>query len=148
GRGLAAGSHGERDELMANLAAYSGLRWGELTALTIPQVNEPGRVITVDRKVVEIPSQIYVEAPKNASSAGPSPPAAHPAATPRRQARRPHRGGARPAGGRDQTAWADLSNADGEILALVELQRPYPAARLPAAGWRDSSGAGQWTWHS
>jgi hypothetical protein len=28
--------HGERDELMANLAAYSRLRWGELAALTIP----------------------------------------------------------------------------------------------------------------
>ena len=34
-RALAAGRHGERDELMANTAAYSGLRWGELAALTI-----------------------------------------------------------------------------------------------------------------
>jgi integrase len=33
GRALAAGRHGDRDELMANTAAYSGLRWGELTAL-------------------------------------------------------------------------------------------------------------------
>jgi integrase len=32
---LAAGRHGDRDELMAVTAAYSGLRWGELTALTI-----------------------------------------------------------------------------------------------------------------
>jgi hypothetical protein len=36
GRALAARPRGERDELMANLAAYSGLRWGELSALTIP----------------------------------------------------------------------------------------------------------------
>src|SRR6202008_1250660 len=35
GHALAARPHGERDELMANLAAYSGLRWGELAALTI-----------------------------------------------------------------------------------------------------------------
>jgi hypothetical protein len=32
-------------------AAYSGLRWGELVALAIPQVDQAARVITVDRKV-------------------------------------------------------------------------------------------------
>ena len=65
GRALAAGRHGERDELMANTAAYSGLRWGELTALTIPQIDQAARVITVDRKVVEVAGHLYVEAPKN-----------------------------------------------------------------------------------
>jgi hypothetical protein len=44
GRALAARPQGERDEMMANLAACSGLRWGELTALAIPQVDEAGRV--------------------------------------------------------------------------------------------------------
>ena len=53
-RALVAGRHGERDELMAVTAAYSGLRWGELTALTTGQINQVGRVITVDRKVVEV----------------------------------------------------------------------------------------------
>ena len=43
GHALAAGRHGDRDELMANTAAYSGLRWGELTALTIPQIDQAGR---------------------------------------------------------------------------------------------------------
>jgi hypothetical protein len=56
---------GERDELMANTAAYGGLRWGELTALTTGQIDQVGRVITVDRKVVEIAGHLYVEAPKN-----------------------------------------------------------------------------------
>ena len=65
GRALAAGRHGDRDELMASTAAYSGLRWGELTALTIGQVDPAGRVITVDRKVVEVAGHLYVEAPKN-----------------------------------------------------------------------------------
>jgi integrase len=65
GRALAARPQGERDELMASLAAYSGLRWGELAALTIGQVALAGRVITVDRKVVEISGRLYVEAPKN-----------------------------------------------------------------------------------
>ena len=50
---------------MANTAAYSGLRWGELTALTIGQVDPAARVITVDRKVVEVAGQLYIEAPKN-----------------------------------------------------------------------------------
>jgi integrase len=52
-------------ELMAQLAAYSGLRWGELAALTVGQVDQVGRVITVDRKVIEIRGQLYEEAPKN-----------------------------------------------------------------------------------
>ena len=65
----APGRRGERDELMAVTAAYSGLRWGELAALTIGQVDQPARVITVDRKVVEVGGHLYVEAPKNRSGA-------------------------------------------------------------------------------
>ena len=37
GRALAGGARGDCDELMANAAAYSGLRWGELISLTVPQ---------------------------------------------------------------------------------------------------------------
>lgn len=59
GRALAAGRGGDWDELMANLAAYSGLRWGELAALTVPQVALAARVITVDRKVVEVGGHLY-----------------------------------------------------------------------------------------
>lgn len=50
---------------MANLAAYSGLCWGELAALTIGQAAPAGRVITVDRKVTEAGGRLYLEAPKN-----------------------------------------------------------------------------------
>ncbi|MFI5068902.1 MAG: hypothetical protein ACHP9Z_33670, partial [Streptosporangiales bacterium] len=64
GRALAAGLHGERDELMASTAAYSGLRWGELTALTVWQVDQAVRVITVDRQVIEVAGHLYTEAPK------------------------------------------------------------------------------------
>jgi hypothetical protein len=39
---------------MANTAAYSGLRWGELASLAIQQVDQAARAITVDRKVVEV----------------------------------------------------------------------------------------------
>ncbi len=65
GQALAAGVHGDRDELMATTAAYSGLRWGELVALTVAQVNQAARAITVDRKVVEVAGHLFLEAPKN-----------------------------------------------------------------------------------
>ena len=81
GQALATGRHGDRDELMASTAAYSGLRWGELAALTIPQVDQAARVITVDRKVVEVSGQLYLEAPKTASTARRSAPGARPPAT-------------------------------------------------------------------
>ena len=42
---------GERDQLMANVAAYSGPRWGEIAALTVPQVDTAACVIAVDRMV-------------------------------------------------------------------------------------------------
>ncbi len=81
GQALAAGVHGDRDELMANTAAYSGLRWGELTALTIPQVDQAPRVITVDRKVVEIAGHLSLRHRRTASTAGPSTLGARPRAT-------------------------------------------------------------------
>ena len=58
-------ARGDQDELMASTAAYSGLRWGELTALTISQIDQVARAIAVDRMVVEIAGHHYLEAPKN-----------------------------------------------------------------------------------
>ncbi len=132
GRALAVGRHGERDELMAYTAAYSGLRWGELVALTIPQVDQAARVITVDRKVVEVAGHLYVEAPKNRKhrrTIYPAPRAWRLSA--RRAARRPDRGRPCRAGGRDQPARAGLPVAYGEALAVVQLQPQRPQARLP-----------------
>jgi integrase len=85
---------GERDELMASLAAYSGLRWGELAALTTGQVALAARVITVDRKVVEVGGRLYLEAPKNRKFRRTVYPAPDPGRVPARGAARcPHRGG-------------------------------------------------------
>jgi integrase len=50
---------------MACTAAYSGLRWDELSALTVSQVDQRARVIAVDRKVVEVAGHLFLEAPKN-----------------------------------------------------------------------------------
>jgi hypothetical protein len=64
GQALALGQRGELDELMAHVAAYAGLRQGELFALTTGQIAAGTRVITVDRKLVEVAGHLYVEAPK------------------------------------------------------------------------------------
>jgi len=149
GKALSARQHGEREELMATLAAYSGLRWGELAALTVGQVAPAARVITVDRKVVEVGGRLYVEAPKNRKYRRTVYPRRTPAAYPLaerlaariEEARAEQRAGTNPLGllfpSRSGGHWRS-SNFNRRIL--------QPAYQ--AAGWRDSSGAGRWTWHS
>jgi integrase len=149
GLALAAGAGGERSELMANTAAYSGLRWGELAALTIPQVDTVDRIITVDRKVVEVGGRLYVEAPKNRKHRR----TIHPRRTPGgyllaerlaariEQARAEQEAGTNPLGlvfPSPRGKYWRSSNFDRRVLAPAYL----------AAGWRDSDGNGKWTWHS
>ncbi len=52
-------------ELMVHFAAYTGLRWGELAALTAAQVSPEARAVAVDRTVIEVRGRLYVEAPNN-----------------------------------------------------------------------------------
>ncbi|MGH3194626.1 MAG: tyrosine-type recombinase/integrase [Streptosporangiaceae bacterium] len=149
GRALAEGRHGERDELMVNTAAYSGLRWGELTALGIHQVDTGSRVITVDRKVVEVAGHLYVEAPKcrkyRRTIYSRRTPAGYPLAARLaariQEARAEQDAGTNPLGlifPSPRGAYWRSSNFNRSVL-----QRAYLAAR-----WRDGDGNGQWTWHS
>ena len=132
GQALGNGRHGERDELMASTAAYSGLRWGELTALTIAQVDQAARVITVDRKVVEVAGHLYVEAPKNRKYRRTIYPRRTPGGYPlAEQSGRPRRGRPSRAGGGDQPARPHFPVAGGEALAVLQLQPQRPQARLP-----------------
>ena len=132
GQALAAGRHGERDELMANTAAYSGLRWGELAALTIPQVDPAARVITVDRKVVEVAGHLYVEAPKNRKHRQTIYPRRTPAGYPLaerlaariEEARAEQEAGTNPLG-------LIFPSPTGKALAVLQLQPQRPGARLP-----------------
>jgi len=149
GQALAERALGERDELMANLAAYSGLRWGEIAALTIAQVSPAARVITVDRKVVEVGGQLYLEAPKNRKFRR----TIYPRRTPGgyllaarltariEEARAEQEAGSNPLGlifpGRRGGYWRS-SNFNRRILQLAYLK----------AGWRGADGIGAWTWHS
>ena len=149
GRALAAGRHGERDELMASTAAYSGLRWGELTALTIAQIDTAARVITVDRKVVEVAGHLYIEAPKNGKFRRTIYPRRTPVGYPLaerlaariEQARAEQEAGANPLG-------LVFPSPAGKHWRSSNFNRNVLQRAYLAIGWRDADGNGRWTWHS
>ena len=149
GRALAAGRHGGRDELMASTAAYSGLRWGELAALTVPQVDAGTRVITVDRKVVEVGGHLYVEAPKCRKFRRTIYPRRTPAGYPLaerlsariEEARAEQEAGTNPLG-------LIFPSPRGKHWRSSNFNRGVLQRAYLAAGWRDAEGSGRWTWHS
>ena len=149
GRALAAGRHGERDELMVNTAAYSGLRWGELAALTIGQVDDDTRVITVDRKVIEVAGHLYIEAPKGRKSrktiypriTPDGYPLAERLATRIDQARAEQAAGVNPLG-------LIFPSPKFKLWWSSNFRRNVLKPAYQAAGWRDQDGNGRWTWHS
>ena len=129
--------------------AYAGLRQGELFALTAAQVAPAARVITVDRKVVEVAGKLYLEAPKGRKRRSTIYPARTPGGYPLadqiaariRQARAEQDAGTNPLGlmfPSPRGTWWRSSNFDRRVLA--------PAYQ--AAGWRGAGGTGAWTWHS
>ena len=149
GRALAAGRHGDRDELMAATAAYSGLRWGELTALTITQVDVGARVIAVDRKVVEVAGHLYIEAPKNRKRRRTIYPRITPAGYPlaERLAARLEQARAEQAAGINPLGLI-FPSPTGKHWRTSNYYRQVLKAAYLVAGWRDYCGNGEWTWHS
>jgi integrase len=149
GQALAAGRRGELDELMANVAAYSGLRWGELTAMTSAQIDPAARVIGVDRKVIEVAGHLYLEAPKNRKRRRTIYPRSTPAGYPLadrlaarlEQARAEQNAGTNPSG-------LIFPSPHGRHWRSSNYCRRALAPAYQAAGWRDASGNGDWTWHS
>jgi integrase len=149
GLALAEGVRGHRDELMANTAAYSGLRWGRLTALAFPQICPDARAIAVDRKVVEVARRLYLEAPKNRKRRR----TIYPRRTPGgyslaerldariEEAQAEQEAGANPLGlifPSPRGKYWRSSNFNRRVLTPVYRQ----------AGWRDADGGGVRTWHS
>jgi integrase len=149
GRALGTGVRGARDELMAYAAAYSGLRWGELAALTISQVDEPGRVIAVDRKVVEVAGRLYVETPKNRKFRRTIYPRLTPGGYPLAEQLSARVLEAR---GEQEAGTNPLSlifpSPTGKHWRSSNFSRNILRDAYLAAGWRDSDGNGRWTWHS
>jgi hypothetical protein len=149
GRALAAGLHGDRDELMAVTAAYSGLRWGELAALTIGQVDPAVRVISVDRKVVEVGGHLYVEPPKNRKYRRTIYPVRTPAGYPLAEclaAGLEHARVEQAAG--DNPLGLVFAYPTGKHWRSSNFNRNVLQPAYRAAGWRDAARNGRWTWHS
>ena len=147
GRALADGRNGELDELMANTAAYTGLRLGELSALMLSRCRYgPGHHGGPQggrgrRQALPGGSQ-GPQAPQHDLPAGPR------LATRWRRAGGPRRGGPGRAGSGRQPAGADVPVLAGGILALVQLRPARAAPAYLTAGWRDVDGNGDWIWHS
>ena len=134
---------------MACTAAYTGLRQGELFALTAGQIDPAARVIDVDRKAIEVGGKLLTGAPKGRKRRKTIYPARTPQGYPladkiaaRVQAARAERdAGTNPLGlifPAPRGGYWRSSNFDRRVLA--------PAYQ--AAGWRDADGNGTWTWHS
>ena len=149
GQALTRGQRGDLHQLMASTAAYTGLRQGELFALTIDQVTAAARVITVDRKVVEVSGKLYLEAPKGRKRRSTIYPVRTPEGYPLadkiaariEQARAERDAGTNPLGlmfPAPRGGYWRSSNFDRRVLAPAYL----------TAGWRDADGNGTWTWHS
>ena len=152
GQALAAGRHGDRDELMASTAAYSGLRWGELTALTIGQIDAASRVIKADRKVIEVAGHLYIEAPKGRKCrkcrktiyprlTPDGYPLAERLAVRIEQARAEQATGINPLG-------LIFPSPKFKLWRSSNFNRNVLPPAYAAACWRDGDGCGRWTWHS
>ena len=149
GKALSRRRRGHLDELMANTAAYSGLRWGELTALGTGQVDTDTRVITVDRKVVEVAGHLYIEAPKNRKLRRTIYPRRTPTGYPLadklsariEQARAEQDAGINPLG-------LIFPSPKFKLCRSSNFNRNVLKRAYAAAGWRDSTRNRKWTWHS
>ena len=149
GLALADGVRGDRDGLMVETAAYSGLRWGELVALTVAQVYTAGREISVDRKVVEVAGQLFIEAPKGRKRRKTIYPRRTPSGYPlaERLAARIEEAGAEQEAGANPLGLVFPSPA-GRHWRSSNFSRRVLAPAYLAVGWRDVDGNGRWTWHS
>jgi hypothetical protein len=136
-------------ELMVNFAAYTGLRWGELAALTIHQITEASRTVTVDRKVIDIRGHLFVELPKNRKRRRTIYPRETPTGWPLADmvaarieaARQEQQAGTNPLG-------LIFPAPRGGYLRSSNFRRRVLTSAYAAAGWRDPVGSRSWTWHS
>jgi integrase len=149
GRALASGRHGDRDELMASTAAYSGLRWGELTALTIAQIDAAARVIMVDRKVIEVAGHLYIEAPKGRKYRKTIYPRVTPDGYPlaERLAARIEQARAEQVTDINPLGLV-FPSPEFKLWRSSNFSRNVLKPAYAAASWRDGNGNGRWTWHS
>jgi integrase len=136
-------------ELMANTAAYTGLRWGELAALTVAQITPTTRTVEVDRKVIEIGGKLFAEPPKGRKRRRTIYPRQTPEGYPLTEriaarlmeARAEQQAGTNPNG-------LIFPSPRGAYWRSSNFARRVLAPAYQAAGWRDTTGSRAWTWHS
>jgi integrase len=148
-RGHALAALQEVYELMACFAAYTGLRWGELAAMTTGQIDAVARVVTVDRKVIEVGGQLYAEAPKGRKSRRTMYPCRTPAGYPLAEkvaARIEQARAGQEAGTNPQRLM--FASPGGKHWRSSNFARRVLAPAYLAVGWRDAGGNGTWVWHS
>lgn len=149
GLGKALAIRGGDYELMACFAAYTGLRWGELAALTADQIDTGTRTVTVDRKVIEIGGRQYIEPPKGRKRRRTIYPSSTPVGFPLAEAltgrldevRAEQSAGSNPEG-------LVFPSPRGRYWRSSNFARRVLAPAYRAVGWRDAHGQGPWTWHS
>jgi integrase len=147
--GQAVGGNQPLYELMVNFAAYTGLRWGELIALTAGQISQAERVVTVDGKVVEVRGHLFVEAPKNRKRRRTIYPRTTSAGWPLAEqvAARIAEVAVDQASGRNPLGLMFPTPA-GKRWRSSNFNRRVLKAAYMATGWRGADGAARWTWHS
>jgi integrase len=145
--GQAAGADQRLYELMVNFAAYTGLRWGELIALTAGQVSQAERVVTVGGKVVEVRGHLFAEAPKNRKRRRTIYPRTTLAGWPlaEKVAARIAEVAAEQASGRNPLGLMFPTPAGKHWRSSNFNRRVLKAAYL-ATGWRDGDSGSRWTW--
>ena len=136
-------------ELMVNFAAYIGLQWGELAALTVGQIIQATRVVLVNRKLVEVRGHLFVEAPKNRKWRRTIYPRVTPAGYPLAElvAARVRAVEQEQAAGLNLLGLMFPAPAGG-YLRSSNFNRRVLQASYRVAGWRDANSRGDWTWHS
>jgi hypothetical protein len=136
-------------QLMVYFAAYTGLRWGELTALTVGQISQTDRVVTVDRKIIEVRGHLFVEPPKNRRWRRTIYPRATTDGWPIAVmvAARIEEVEREQAAGRNPLGLMFPAPAGGYWRASNFCRRVLKTA-YTTAGWRGAGTTSRWTWHS
>jgi integrase len=136
-------------ELMAYFAAYTGLRWGELAALTLTQINPGTRTVTIDRKIIEIGGTLHTEPPKGRKQRRTIYPRHTPGGYPLADniaARIEHAAAEQAAGA--NPAGLIFPSPRGTHWRSSNFARRVLAPAYTAASWRGPAAGSHWTWHS
>ena len=136
-------------ELMPYVAAYSGLRLGELLALPATRIDCAHRQIHIDVKTVEIGGKTFVEEPKGRRHRTTIYPQHTPLGRPLAELVEQRAAQALEEQDRGVNPHGLMFPAPrGGHLASSNFTTRITGPAYRLSGWRDTDGTGPWTWHS